>query len=143
MLVRDILRSKGSDVVTVSPDVAVHDAMRLLVRHNIGSLVVVDGEIRGILTERDLLRAGAADLGRLAEARVRDLMSATVITAPAEAEIHEVMDIMTEHRIRHLPIVAEGRLCGMISIGDIVNALRQCVEAENHSLHAYISGEPL
>jgi CBS domain-containing protein len=142
MRVREILRSKGDVVVTISPDASVLDAMRLLVQHNIGSVVVFDGEMRGILTERDLLRAGSEDPKRLTEGRVDELMTRDVITASPDADLRQVMDIMTERRIRHLPILKKGQLRGMISIGDVVNSVRQDAEQENRYLHAYIAGVP-
>jgi CBS domain-containing protein len=141
MKIRDVLAAKGTAVVTVSPSTSVVDAMAELVRHDIGAVVVVDGAIRGILSERDLLRAAADDVTRLASARVQDLMTRDVITAAPDAEIHAVMDIMTARRFRHLPVIDHsGALCGIITIGDVVNALRQTVEAENRQLHAYIHG---
>jgi CBS domain-containing protein len=142
MRVREILRSKGDAVITISPDATVHEAMRLLVKHNIGSVVVFDGTIRGILTERDLLRAGAEDQARFFDAPVHELMTTQVITASPGADLQQVMNIMTERRIRHLPITSGGQLRGMISIGDVVNALRQDIETENRFLHAYIAGVP-
>lgn len=144
MNVREILRSKPEGVVTIAPDASVHEAMRVLVRHNIGALVVVsDGAIQGILTERDLLRTGAEDPQRLLEGKVEELMTREVITASEVVELHEVMNIMAERRIRHLPITRQGELWGMISIGDVVNALRKSSEAENRYLHSYIAGTPL
>jgi CBS domain-containing protein len=140
MRVREILRTKGSDVVTVSPAVTVLEAMRLLVRHNIGAVVVFDGAVCGILTERDILRLGAEDPQRLVASRVEELMTRDVVTGSLDAELHEVMEIMTERRIRHLPISGAQGLEGMISIGDVVNALRRSSEAENRHLHAYIAG---
>jgi CBS domain-containing protein len=142
MTVRDILRSKGVNVITIAPDASVLEAMRVLVHHNIGALVVVDGSIRGIVTERDMLRAGAEDPNRLVTARVSELMTPTVITATAAASVEEVMNIMTENRIRHLPIQQDGVLGGIVSIGDVVNAMRQTTETENRYLHAYIAGVP-
>lgn len=143
MKIRAILDAKGSDVVTIRPDAPVPEAMRVLVQHNIGSLVVFEGELLGIITERDLLRAAAADPQRLGQASVRELMTTEVITVGPHAKIEDVMDTMTENRIRHLPIVEDGQLRGMISIGDVVNTLRKSVEAENRYLHAYIEGTPL
>lgn len=143
MKIRDVLRAKGPAVVTVGPDLPVQEAMRVLVENGIGALVVVDGKLRGIITERDLLRHGAEDVHRLATSRVRELMTAEVITASPEAHIEQVMDTMVERRIRHLPIMEDGTLVGIISIGDVVNALRQSVEVENRYLHAYIEGTPL
>jgi CBS domain-containing protein len=143
MIIAEILRSKGSAVVTVPPSWSIPDAMRLLVEHGIGALVVIEERIEGILTERDLLRSAAASPDGLARARVEDLMTREVITTTPDADIRQVMDVMTERRIRHLPVVADGLVCGMISIGDVVNALRQHVETENRQLHAYITGTPL
>ena len=143
MRIRDLLRVKGSVVVSVEPDLPVQEAMRILVENGIGALVVADGTLRGIITERDLLRHGAEDVHRLAVSNVRELMTADVITASPDARIEQVMDTMVERRIRHLPIMEQGRLVGIISIGDVVNALRQSVEVENRYLHAYIEGTPL
>jgi CBS domain-containing protein len=142
MTVGQILRSKGDAVVTIGPDASALEAMRVLVRENIGALVVVDGAIAGIITERDILRAGAEDPQRLSTARVEELMTRKVITATIHAKIDEVMNIMTENRIRHLPIERDGELRGMISIGDVVNTLRRTTEDENRYLHAYITGVP-
>lgn len=143
MKVRDLLRTKGSKVVTVAPETSIQEAMRVLVEHAIGALVVTDGAIHGIISERDLLRWGAESIERLLTARVRDLMTTELITAGPDADIQGVMDVMVEQRIRHLPIVDRGQMIGIISIGDVVNALRQKVEVENRYLHAYIEGTPL
>lgn len=144
MSVREILRGKDPQVITIGPEATVHEAMCLLVEHNIGAvLVVARGTIQGILTERDLLRAGAEDPARLLSARVEDLMTREVITAEETVDLRDVMDIMTVRRVRHLPITRAGLLTSMISIGDVVNALRQSTEAENRYLHSYIAGTPL
>ena len=143
MKTADILRAKGSDVITIGPDRPIQEAMRLLVDHNIGALVVFDGQLHGIITERDLLRTAASDIQRLASARVRDLMTTAVITTTADSDIGHVMDVMSERRIRHLPVMSGTSVCGMISIGDVVNALRQHAETENSQLHAYIAGSPM
>lgn len=143
MKIRDVLAAKGTIVVTVSPTTSVVDAMAELVRHDIGAVVVVDSTIRGILSERDLLRAAASDVAQLGIASVQDLMTRDVITASPDAEITAVMDIMTARRFRHLPVIDhDGVLCGIITIGDVVNALRRNAEAENRQLHAYIHGVP-
>lgn len=143
MQIRDILREKGPAVITIAPEQPLQAAVQLLVQNNIGAVVVFDGQIRGIVSERDLLRRAAEDVQQIASALVRDAMTADVITASPDADIREVMDIMTEHRIRHLPVVESGGLVGIISIGDVVNALRHTVETENRYLHAYIEGRPL
>ena len=140
MTIRDILRRKGSAVVTVAPAMPVHEAMRTLVAANIGAAVVVaEGTVRGIISERDILRAGAENLAILGSARVRDLMTTEVVTAPPSADLRGVMDTLTERRIRHLPVLEGGALVGMVSIGDVVNAVRESIEAENVALHTYIA----
>ena len=144
MTVREILRRKRIGVVTISPEATVLDAMRLLVRHNIGAVVVMRGDvIEGILTERDLLRAGAERPRGFFKASVQELMTKEVITAPEGVDLVDVMDLMTERRIRHLPITDGECLCGIVSIGDVVNTLRQNTQTENAYLHAYITGTPL
>ena len=144
MHVRELLRRKSEGVITIAPEAPIPEAMRLLVKYNIGAVVVVTGgTILGILTERDLLRAGADDPRRLMQEKVEDLMTRAVITAPENLPVRELMDIMTERRIRHLPITRNEEMCGIVSIGDLVNALRQSTEAENRHLHAYIAGTPL
>jgi CBS domain-containing protein len=143
MRIRDILREKGPTVITIAPELPLQEALHVLAEHNIGALVVFDGRIRGIISERDLLRRAALDLAGLARAQVRDAMTAEVVTAAPDADIRDVMDIMTEHRIRHLPVLEGDHLVGIISIGDVVNALRSTVESENRYLHAYIHGQPL
>jgi len=144
MTVREILQKKSTGVITIAPEATVAEAMRLMVKYNIGAVVVVIGPaIRGILTERDLLRAGAEDPQRLLHGKVDELMTREVVTVPESLPAREVMDIMTERRIRHLPITRGEEMCGIISIGDVVNALRQSTETENRYLHAYISGTPL
>lgn len=143
MQIRDILREKGPAVVTIAPELPLQAAVQLLVQNNIGAVVVFDGDIRGIISERDLLRRAADDVEQIASAQVRDAMTPEVITASPDADIREVMDTMTERRIRHLPVVDNGALVGIISIGDVVNALRHTVETENRFLHAYIEGRPL
>jgi CBS domain-containing protein len=143
MRIRDILREKGPTVITIAPELPLQEALQVLAAHNIGALVVFDGNIRGIISERDLLRRAARDLSGLARAQVRDAMTADVVTASPDADIRDVMDIMTVHRIRHLPVLEGANLVGIISIGDVVNALRNTVESENRFLHAYIHGQPL
>lgn len=141
MKIDEILRNKGGDVVTIAPQKTVLEAARVLVDHNIGSLVVVEGRRPvGIITERDLLRLTALapeDMGTLP---VADTMTRDMITASPADGLREMMDVMTERRIRHLPVVDDGELAGIISIGDLVNACRLSVEAENSHLREYIQG---
>lgn len=143
MKISDILRSKGAQVITVHPDRPVQEALRMLVDHNIGALLVVDERVRGIISERDVLRHAATDIVRLQSARVSDLMTANVITATPQTEINDVMNVMVQRGIRHLPVLAGDEICGMISMRDVINALRQDAETEKQQLHAYITGTSL
>lgn len=141
MRIRAILDDKGSSVVTVDPDQSVHDAMRILVEHNIGSVIVMQADsIVGILTERDVLRLGAADPGALTTTPVADAMTRDLVVGVADDLVDYAAGIMTSNRIRHLPIVDGKRLAGVVSIGDVVNALKQEKEVENRYLRDYIQG---
>ena len=142
--VREILLDKGTDVVTVSSDVTVQDAMAVLVEHDIGSVVVQDGEtVQGILTERDILRLGANGGERLTSMKVAEAMTPQerLVIAVPDDDLGYCMQVMTENRIRHLPIMQDGDLRGIVSIGDVVNALRDHVEWENRYLRDYIRGD--
>jgi CBS domain-containing protein len=140
MLVRDILQAKSQTVHTCNPDDSLADVVDLLVGHNIGSLVVLDADDRmvGIITERDILRASAVTRGPLEFVRVHERMTRSPIVATPDEEVSSTMGVMTESRIRHLPVVEEGRLVGIISIGDIVKAQHAELWRENHYLKSYI-----
>jgi len=139
MQIQDILRVKGHQVHSIAPGAALQEAIETLVRLNIGSLLVVhDGQPVGIVTERDILRACAKLAGKLEESYVEQIMTREVVTGNLQDELSEVMGVMTERRVRHLPIMDQGRLAGMISIGDIVKAQHHQLTAENHLLKTYI-----
>ena len=141
MRIRDVLNHKGKSVVTVQPDRTVLDAMHILVEHNIGSEIVTEeGSILGILTERDVLRLGAADPESLRTMRVSEAMTRELVVGVAEDLVDYAAGVMTANRIRHLPIVDGDRLTGVVSIGDVVNALKQEKEVENRYLREYIQG---
>jgi uncharacterized protein len=143
MKIRDILRTKGHDVITIAPDQPVLAAVRVLSEHRIGALVVrSEGGIDGIISERDVLNLAAGDPARLTDTPVADVMTSNVIVGVPEDDLDYVMSIMTNNRIRHLPVVEGERLAGLISIGDVVNAVRRSVEAENRHLKEYIQGVP-
>lgn len=142
MKIRRLLERKGGDVVTVPPYLPLQDAMRLLVRHNIGSVVVSeDRVVQGILTERDILRLAAEDPARMATLKSEDVMTRDVIVGLPDDTLEYVMEIMTRNRIRHLPIVDDGWMAGILSIGDVVSALRTETEAENRHMRDYIQGK--
>ena len=125
MTLYEILRFKGSRVFTIREDQTVDEALRVLVHQKIGALPVLDDEKRlaGIISERDIIR-GCYENGRgMASMPVAWLMTRRVITAEPEDEISEIMEVMTVNRVRHVPVVREGRLQGIVSIGDVVKAL--------------------
>ena len=139
MKIRDILRHKGRDVVTASTADSVLHTVRVLVDHNIGGVVVVDGEeVIGILTERDILRLVARKPDELQALEVGQVMTRDVIKLAPDDDLGHVMEVMTENRIRHLPVIEEGRLAGIVTIGDVVNAFRRVAEDENVHLRQYI-----
>jgi CBS domain-containing protein len=142
MLIGQILAAKGSDVVTIQPDATIAAAAKLLRAKRIGAVVVTDaaGALCGIISERDLAR-GLADHGAaLLEMRVSQLMTAEVKTcAPGDA-LEKLMKQMTEGRFRHLPVIRDGEMIGIISIGDVVKHRLRELETETHMLHDYIAG---
>lgn len=143
MNVRSILEEKGSPgVITIDPDRTIQEAIERLVENNIGSLVVVDeeGELAGIITERDILRVCTGGGERLATTRVGEVMTRNLIVGDADDSIDYVMGIMTQNRIRHLPVVGRRGLRGMVSIGDVVKVQLHETEYENRHLKEYIQG---
>lgn len=142
MTLDDILRVKGTAVLSISPNSTLQEVVDTLVRHNVGSLVVCDADdqLRGIITERDILRACASKRAPLGSVRVIDVMSREPITAGSHDDVESAMGRMTEHRIRHLPVVDGGRLMGIISIGDVVKAQHDALTMENHYLKNYLHG---
>ena len=141
MKIEEILRNKGRDVVTITETRSVLDAARVLVEKNIGGVVVTaDGRLTGILTERDLLRLTARTPCELDSIQVGSVMTRKMITATPEDELTDMMDVMIKNKIRHLPVMEGGRLVGIISIGDLVNACRIVAEQENSQLREYIQG---
>lgn len=140
MKIKEILGQKGRDVVTIGPGETIGKAIRLLVNHGIGSVVVNEGDSTvGILTERDILRLIDRDPEALS-VRVGDAMTTDLIVALPDDDVPYVMEVMTKNRIRHVPVMAHGEVRGIISIGDVVNALRRTVESENRYLRDYVQG---
>ncbi len=137
-----ILERKGGDVVTIRPDAMLLAAAETLGKHNIGALVVSsDGAtVEGIVSERDLVR----DLARLGTGAVKrtvsDVMSRDVTTCSPDATIDEIMATMTRRHIRHVPILADDHLVGIVSIGDVVKMRLDELEVEKESLEQYVTG---
>ena len=140
-LVQHLLDNKGRDIISISPDASVLDAIKLMADKGIGALVVIDGgDLKGIVTERDYARKVIIK-GRASDTTpVADIMTADVITASSQLTVNECMAMMTAKRCRHLPVVDDGELVGMISIGDLVQAIIADQQEEIEQLESYISG---
>ena len=138
--VSDILAVKGDTVHSISPEATVYDAISVMSTHGVGALLVRDDEIRGILTERDYLRKVAL-MGRSSrETPVSSIMSTALVFATPDQDVEEVLATMSEARIRHLPIMHEGKLAGLISIGDCVKQISRDRKAQVRLLSDYITG---
>ncbi len=134
MDVKAILKKKGDKVITISPDATVGEAAQVLKREGIGALVVGGdgGNVLGIVSERDIV-AGLGDVTRrerLLEAKVSALMTREVVTCAPADEVQKCMQLMTEHHIRHLPVMDDGTMVGLVSIGDIVKSRLEDLENE-------------
>jgi len=140
-LVQHLLDNKGRDIISISSDASVLDAIKLMADKGIGALVVIDGgDLTGIVTERDYARKVIIK-GRASDTTpVADIMTADVITASSQLTVNECMEIMTAKKCRHLPVVDDGDLVGMISIGDLVQAIISDQQEEIEQLEHYISG---
>lgn len=143
MKLKDILQVKGSDVYSIVPAATLEQVVQSLVRQGCGALVVVDPgdseRMVGIITERDILRVCASG-EVLAQVEVGNVMTTKVFTGTRASSVAETMGLMTEKRIRHLPVVEDGKLLGLISIGDVVKAQHDQLTAENQYLRHYIQG---
>jgi CBS domain-containing protein len=140
MRVTDILRQKGDEVATIAPSATLAEAAQVLSVRRIGALVVSEGadRIDGILSERDIVRQLAEWGPSALETSVVDAMTAEVLTCAKSDSVDSLMAMMTEHRIRHLPVAEEGRLAGLVSIGDVVKRRVEELEVERQQLTEYI-----
>jgi CBS domain-containing protein len=143
MTLQDILLTKGNVVYSISPDATLDEASKELVHRHVGALVVCadasDGHrLVGILSERDLLYAQAANRGPFSQIKVSEFMTEDVVTGTPDDSIEQVMGLMTTKRIRHLPVLFEGKLIGIVSIGDIVKAEMYRLSMENRFMKDYI-----
>ena len=140
MKINDVIKAKPShEVVTIGPDATVRELIALLAEHNVGALVVSDdGErVTGIVSERDVVRRLHAGVGVL-DTAVSEIMTADVRTCAGDDGLTDLMQTMTQHRIRHVPVVADGRLTGIISIGDVVKSRIGELEFERDQLDSYV-----
>jgi CBS domain-containing protein len=141
MFVRDILADKGTDVTTVGPDMIIRDFAAVLVDKRIGAVVVIggDGRVAGVISERDVIHGIAGHGAGCLDLKVGALMSTDVISCGPDTTINEVMNRMTERRIRHLPVMDGDALVGVVSIGDVVKRRIAEAERENSQLREYIT----
>lgn len=141
MKVKDILAQKGSRVITIEKDIPVLDAMKIFPANRVGSLIVVDkfNEILGLIAARDVLMAVINHLDQIKSMTVEQIMTTNLIIGTEEDTIDYIQAIMTENRIRHVPILEGRKLKGLVSIGDIVKALMTEKDVENRYLKDYIA----
>ncbi len=140
MRINDVLKGKPShDVITIAPDASVRELVDLLTTHNVGALIVsVDGEtVDGIVSERDVVRR-LHDRADVLDMPVSEIMTSTVRTCEGTEPLTELMSVMTEHRIRHVPVLTDGKLTGIISIGDVVKNRIGELEFERDQLDSYV-----
>jgi CBS domain-containing protein len=140
MLIADLLRHKGSIVVTIAPDGLVTDLLASLAEHRIGAVVVATGaEIVGIVSERDIVRRLHTEGAKVLTEKVSDLMTTEVISCSPSDSIDTIGSAMTEQRIRHMPVVEDGKLVGIVTIGDVVAARIRQLEQDRGQLENYIT----
>ena len=139
-IIKHLLDAKGRDLVSVAPDRSVLDAILIMAEKGIGALMVIDGgEVAGIVTERDYARKVILKGRSSSDTHVSDIMTSDVATATSDDTVKSCMHVMTEMRIRHLPVVDDGEISGMISIGDLVKAIISDQQEEIEQLEHYIS----
>ena len=140
--VRSILETKGRTVWTVAPEATVYDALVLMSEKDVGALVVVsEGKPVGVFSERDYARKITLYGKTSRDSLVHEIMSAPVMTISPDETVEECMRIMTRNRIRHLPVLDGGSVAGVVSIGDLVNAIISAQAATIHQLSSYIAGQ--
>ena len=141
-LVKHLLNAKGRKVISIAADASVFDAIKMMADESIGSLVVLDENdgLVGIVTERDYARKVIVKGRSSNDTRVSDIMTADVLTTSCDDTVNSCMEIMTEKKMRHLPVVEDGRVIAMISIGDLVQAIIADQREEIEHLEHYISG---
>jgi CBS domain-containing protein len=139
----DILNLKGTNVWTIAPDATVFDAIEKMAEKHLGALLVTEGaHLVGIISERDYTRKVALKGKSSKQTAVREILSGKVISATPQHTVEECMRLMTEHRIRHLPVLNSGTIVGLVSIGDLVNWIITAQQSTIEQLQTYISGYP-
>ncbi|MGB9771998.1 MAG: CBS domain-containing protein [Candidatus Kapaibacteriota bacterium] len=142
MKAKDILKTKGPEVFTIGEEKTLADAVKILSANNIGVLLVLSSEAKivGIISERDIIRQLAKDSEKCLSTKVKDVMTRQVIVVEPEDDLEYIEKVMTQNRCRHVPVISNKVLVGLISIGDIVKSMLKETEIENKYLKDYISG---
>ena len=141
MKISDILRVKGADVLTTPGDATVRELIATLVENDIGALVVVDGEeVLGIVSERDVVRRLHEWGDTLLESEVSQIMTAEIVSCTPDDDVDRIAETMTERRVRHMPVLGEDKLVGLVSIGDVVKSRIAQLEVDRGQLEQYITG---
>jgi len=142
MTLAAILKHKGASVISVRPTATIAEVARLLSARRIGGVVVQDNaeQLLGILTERDIVHALAAHDARALDMTAAQLMTRSLVTATPHSTVHEAMGLMSQGRFRHLPVLEDGKLVGIVSIGDVVKSRIMQQDADVDSLKAYVAG---
>ena len=139
--IESLIKSKGGTLLTIGPDATVLEGLRLMAEHNIGALLVMRGDqLHGVMTEREYARNVALKGRSSAEMRVAELVTTAPVTVTPAHTIADCMRLMTEHRVRHLPVLHEHRVVGIVSIGDLVNWIITTQSETIHQLENYIAG---
>ncbi len=140
MIVARILKDKGRNVVTASPDTPMEEVVRTLVDNRIGALVILENDsLVGIISERDIVRALSSHGAAIMQEPASKHMTRNVITCTEQDTVHHLKEEMTEHRFRHIPVVEDGKLVGIVSIGDVVKLRLAVIEMEAESMREYIT----
>ncbi len=139
----EILGHKGSQVWSISPDATVFDAIQMMSDKNVGALLVIEGEqLVGIITERDYTRKVALKGKVSKQTAVREILTGVIVKANPDSTVEECMRLMTDHRVRHLPVLEGERIVGIVSIGDLVTWIISAQTSTIHQLQTYIAGFP-
>ena len=141
MIVSSVLQGKSTDLVTVTPDMTIHETAKLLAKHKIGAVIVKENsKMAGIVSERDIVREFSKTDDGCSKVSVSSIMTRSVKTTSPDVSLTDVLTIMTSGRFRHMPVLANEEIVGIVSIGDIVKFRLKELETEAENLSAYVSG---
>ena len=142
MLVKELLKTKGRDVITIGPSATIVEAMKILMDNKISCLPVKNesGQLEGIVSDRDIFRAVYEDNDGFKQMRVKEIMSTNLVIGVSDDDVKYIGGVMTSNRVRHIPIMENEKLVGLVSVGDIVKVQIESMEVENRYLRTYIDG---